>query len=207
MALETVSTDITAGGEELERLQMLRDLFAAAPDEEQLRRLAQRAEHDQTFQPLAQRAREETGGILAAEWMRLFEGPGRFPVVLFGSYYLDGGKLMEASTLAVRQYYRQHGMEPVANIPADHLAYELGFLGFLTASADVAADATGREESLAARSEFLYRFMLPWMTKMVRVLRESTTIPFFLTLGDLLLSVLQGMEQKTRGVQAFRAER
>ncbi len=187
----------TMVGEELERLQLLRELFTAVPDEELLGRLVKQAEHDEAFQRLARLAREETKEILAAEWMRLFEGPGRFPVVLFGSYYLDGGKLMESSTLATRQFYRQYGMEPVANIPADHLAYELGFLGYLTASADMAVDAGGREEFLAARSEFLYRFMLAWTTKMVRVLRESTTIPFFLELGELLLFVIQQMEQKS----------
>ncbi len=184
----------TMAGEELTRLQLLRDLFAAAPGTELLKQLAEQAKHDAALQKLAQAAREETKEILAAEWMRLFEGPGRFPVILFGSYYVDGGKLMGPSTVAARQFYRQFGMEPVANIPPDHLAYELGLLGYLTASAATATEAGEREQLLAARSEFVHRLMLPWITKMVRVLRESTSILFFQHLGELLLSVIQPME-------------
>ena len=184
----------TIAGEELIRLQLLRDLFAAAPGGELLKQLAEQAKHDAGLQSLALAAREQSMEVLAAEWMRLFEGPGRFPVVLFGSYYMDEGKLMGASTVAARQFYRQYGMEPAANIPADHLAYELGLLGYLTASAAMVVETVEREEYLAARSEFVHLFTLPWISKMVRVLRESTKIQFFWYLGELLLSVIQPME-------------
>jgi TorA maturation chaperone TorD len=183
----------TVAGEELARLQVLRDLFAAAPNEELLGRLIEQAGHDEALQELAQASREHPEEDLAAEWMRLFEGPGRVPVVLFGSYYLDGEKLMGPSTQAARQFYRQYGMEPVANIPADHLAYELGLLGYFTESAAM-ADAGERQRFLAARSEFVHRFMLPWITKMVKVLGESTNFRFFVHLGDVLVSVIQLMQ-------------
>ena len=184
----------TMTGEELVRLQLLRDLFAAAPNGELLGRLTNQAGHDEALQRLAQAALEQPKEVLAAEWMRLFEGPGRFPVVLFGSYYLDGGKLMGTSTLVTRQFYRQCGMEPVANIPPDHLAYELGLVGYLTASAAMATEAGEREQFLAARSEFVHRFMLPWIGKMAPVLCESTRIRFFEQLGEVLLSAIQQME-------------
>lgn len=183
----------TMAGEDLARLHLLRDLFASAPDEALLGRLNKQAKHDAALQKLAQAAQEETKEVLAAEWMRLFEGPGRFPVVLFGSYYVDGGKLMGPLTVATRQFYRQYGMELGANIPADHLAYELGLLGYFIASAAM-ADARECEQFLSARSEFSHRFMLPWITRMVTVLRESTRVRFFLQLGELLLSVIQQME-------------
>lgn len=188
----------TMAGEELARLQLLRDLFAAAPDEELLGRLAKQAEHDEALQRLAQAAREESKEILAAEWMRLFEGPGRYPVVLFGSYYLDGKKLMGPSTLATRQFYRQYEMEPGTNIPADHIAYELGFLGFLTASAQMAdaqLNASGeRKAFLSTRTEFLRQMMLPWVQPMVEILNGATGISYFHRLGELLLAILRNME-------------
>jgi len=192
MVLAPTQVD-TVAGKELVRLQLLRDLFAAAPNEETLQRLNEQAGHDEVLPRLARASRQQSPEVLAAEWMRLFEGPGRFPVVLFGSYYLDGGKLMGPSTLATRQFYRRYGMEPVANVPADHLALELGMLGYFTASAAM-AEAGERQRFLAARSEFIQGFMLPWITKMVEVLGESTSCRFFSELGHVLVSAILEMQ-------------
>ena len=197
MAQAIAYTEAMAG-EDLERLQLLRDMFAAAPDEELLGRLAKQAELDGKVQKLAWAALEESGERLAAEWMRVFEGPGRYPVILFGSYYLDGKKLMGPSTLATRQFYRQYGMEPAANIPADHIAFELGFLGFLTASArmaDTRINAAGDKKAfLAACTDFIRQLMLPWVQPMVEILNGATGFSYFHSLGELLLATLRNLE-------------
>jgi TorA maturation chaperone TorD len=74
----------------------------------------------------------------------------------YGSVYMRGeGTIMNKSTERVREFYRQQGFDlaPGKEI-ADHLVYELEFLGLLAESGDPA------EEGL-----FLQRFFRPWFEK------------------------------------------
>ena len=71
----------------------------------------------------------------------------------YGSVYMPGeGTLMNKSTELVRQFYRQRGFDLApGNEIADHLGYELEFLGLLSESGEPA------DEDL-----FLQRFFRPW---------------------------------------------
>ena len=187
--------------DDLNDLALLRDLFSDPPDASMERRLEILGRNDARWMTLAQTMTRSTTDALAAEWMRLFEGPGRMPVPLFGSFYLDDGLLMGPSTRAVRTVYATHGLTPTEAIPADHLAFELGFLGFLTTEAAVAGAPTSQLTGQSAdqsirldqRVTFAEQWMLSWLPAMTTVLREATTLPFFVQLADRTLAVVRQM--------------
>ncbi len=94
---------------------------------------------------------------LQVEHTRLFiNGVPHVIAPPYGSVYMQGeGTIMNKSTERVREFYRQQGFDlaPGKEI-ADHLVYELEFLGLLAESGDQA------EEEL-----FLQRFFRPWFGK------------------------------------------
>jgi TorA maturation chaperone TorD len=176
---------VTRGSELLATLGALRDCFSDPPDRDLVSRLQLLARSQPAWQPCAQAALAEPPDRLAAEWMRLFDGPGRIPVPLFGSFYLDDGLLMGPSTLAVGEAYRRHQLVPkAAGVPPDHLAYELGFLGLL-----VSEDGPTARAELAA---FARRYM-GWLPTLERALQGATAIAFFQELGALAHRVVEDL--------------
>lgn len=155
----------------LEELAWLRALYSEPPDATALARFQDETRDDAVWTALTQTLEGFATSDLGTEWMRLFEGPGRIPVPLFGSFYLDTGLLMGPSTQAVLSVYARHGLHPAATIPADHLAYELGFCGFLTTQAE--------SDAMQERKRFAERWVLSWLPAMADSLHQATEIPFF----------------------------
>ena len=66
---------------------------------------------------------------LKSDFSRLFIGPFKLLAPPYGSIYLDGNScLMGASTMEVRQLYRNEGLNPVIKEAPDHIAIELEFM-------------------------------------------------------------------------------
>jgi TorA maturation chaperone TorD len=181
-------TEQTADTRELEQLALLHRLYSDPPDASLPLRLSRVASHDALWTTLT-RCAQDLSAITAwsTEWTTLFEGPGRIPVPLFGSVYLDQGLLMGASTQEVRAVYAKYGLIPEGKIPADHLAYELGFCGFLTAQ--------GRVDTLSERSNFAKRWMWSWVPAMTEALNAASQTPFFRELAPLTLTIVQRLLQ------------
>ncbi len=163
-------------------LGTLRDCFSEPLDPELVSRLGELARVQPSWQPCAQAAAAEPIEGLADEWMRLFEGPGRIPAPLFGSFYLDDGLLMGPSSIAVAAEYRRHGVQPRAGAtPPDHLAFELGFLGMLTA--EDGASAPGDRTAFA-------QHYLGWVPELRNAVGNATSIAYFRELTSLAVEVV-----------------
>ncbi|MDA8394825.1 MAG: molecular chaperone TorD family protein [Candidatus Dormibacteraeota bacterium] len=163
-------------------LGTLRDCFSAPPDPELVGRLGEIARAQPFWQLCAQAVAAEPIEGLADEWMRLFEGPGRIPAPLFGSFYLDNGLLMGRSSIAVAAEYRRHGVQPrTGGTPPDHLAFELGFLGMLTA--EDGASAPGDRTAFARR-------YLGWLPELRNAVGNATSIAYFRELTSLAVEVV-----------------
>ena len=166
-------------------LGTLRDCFSEPLDPELVSRLGELARVQPSWQPCAQAAAAEPIEGLADEWMRLFEGPGRIPAPLFGSFYLDDGLLMGPSSIAVAAEYRRHGVQPRAGAtPPDHLAFELGFLGMLTAEDGPSARAE--------RAAFARRF-LGWLPSLRNAVQDASSTAYFRELTALAAAVVDAL--------------
>ncbi len=117
---------------------------------------------------------------LQAEFTRMFEGPGRMPVVPFASFYLSRSKtLMTQETLAVRTCYLEAGVavEALNRMPDDYLGAELEFLYFLTQEA---LNAGGRGDRamvdlrLDQRRRFVENHFARWVPLLADNLEKAT---------------------------------
>ena len=83
----------------------------------------------------------------------------------------------------------------MGNYPADHIAFEMGFLAFLGERILDAYDAgteaeRGGEEALAASRSFLAQHVAVWVPRMVQRLLQATSHPLFRGLGLLTVGYL-----------------
>lgn len=177
---------------DLRDMEVLRDLFAEPPTLATWERLQALVDSDQVWAMIESAVRCPYDSVqLRSEWMRLFEGPGRFPVPLYGSVYLDDGLLMGSSTRSVHELYQRWGVEPVASIPADHLAFELGFLGFLTSRILAGGEGLNGESAVEARSRFAEQWMLPWLVTMRDHLEKAQADALYVGVAKVLLAVIE----------------
>lgn len=102
------------------------------------------AVNDGVFGSVFEQAAPVDRTALEREYTRLFVGPGDHPCPPYESVYRDAeadqelGPVMGASTRAVEQWYREHGLvldDATGELP-DHVATELEFVGHLHDTAD-----------------------------------------------------------------------
>ncbi len=122
---------------------------------------------------------------LAAEYMRLFVGPGQVPVPPFESCYrTSSGLVMQEVTSQVRRAYLEAGLlvRRLHSDPDDHMAVEWEFL-YALASKAVAAlsrgDAAEADSWLARRRIFLQDHLLQWTRQFCERLLAATPSGFF----------------------------
>ncbi len=134
-------------------------------------------------EPMDRRALMET---LNVEMTRLMEGPGRVPAPPFASFYLHGGQLMGPAATAARQLYLEWHAIPETGwqIPADHIAIELGFLAHLARRAHQATAPEERARALRASLDFLRHHVWTWLPDFCQALREASADPFFTGLAE-----------------------
>lgn len=128
---------------------------------------------------------------LNVEMTRLLEGPGLTPAPPYASYYLHGRQLMGPAAQAVRQVYLEWQVAPDSevNLPADHLALELGFLAHL---AQLAAESGGEAGTmLAASRDFLRQHLWPWLPRFCAALATASADPFFSGLAQFTQAAIQ----------------
>ncbi|GBD08129.1 Chaperone protein TorD [Candidatus Thermoflexus japonica] len=123
---------------------------------------------------------------LNVEMTRLMEGPGRVPAPPFASFYLHGGQLMGPAATAARQLYLKWQAIPETGwqIPADHIAIELGFLAYLARHACEATAPEERIRALQASLDFLRHHVWNWLPGFCQALKEASTDPFFTGLAE-----------------------
>ncbi len=124
---------------------------------------------------------------LADAYQRLFVGPYALPAPPWGSVYLDKESVVFGdSTLALRQWMRENGIEPhlTQAEPEDHIGLLLMMSAWLA------------ENSPALLNEFLTMHLLPWSGRYLELLRQKADHPFYVGVALLAESTLCGWIQQ-----------
>lgn len=131
------------------------------------------------------------------EFQRLFYGPASLPAPPWESVYRSKEHIiLDEHTLAVREFYRQWGVEPqnLNREPDDHIGLELEFMWFLTqkASDALAQNDFSRLQSLIeAQVNFLDNHLLTWVNPFCSRLAEGTNHSFYKGLALFTTDYLQ----------------
>lgn len=137
---------------------------------------------------------ESSPGELSVEHARLFVGPFALGAPPYGSVYLEqSGQLMGDSTMAVQRLYQEAGLALEVREVPDHIALELEFLHFLALRAAAALAENNLElatELTDRQSEFMNRYLCPWMAAFCNNIRGGTENRFYRGLADCLESFL-----------------
>ncbi|MBU9858068.1 Tat proofreading chaperone DmsD [Rahnella bonaserana] len=124
---------------------------------------------------------------LGDAYQRLFVGPYALPAPPWGSVYLDKESVVFGdSTLALRQWMRENGIEPhlTQAEPEDHIGLLLMMSAWLA------------ENSPALLNEFLTMHLLPWAGHYLELLRQNAEHPFYVGVAILAESTLCGWKQQ-----------
>src|SRR5688572_28521530 len=120
-------------------------------------------------------------------YQRLFIGPYSLPAPPWASVYLDKESVLFGdSTLALRQWMRENGIEPHLEQaePEDHIGLLLMMSAWLA------------ENSPSLLDEFLTEHLFPWAGRYFELLRQKAEHPFYLGVAVLAESTLQGWKQQ-----------
>ncbi|HSM55640.1 MAG TPA: molecular chaperone TorD family protein [Candidatus Sulfomarinibacteraceae bacterium] len=142
---------------------------------------------------------EEQGEMLAdvkADHTRLFVVTEKLPLTPWESvYYSEERLLFQESTVDVRNWYAQFGLETVTgrSEPEDHIGLELAFVAHLAHRALMALDA-GNEQAfqqlLAAQKGFCQKHLMVWAPLWCAQMVEYARTDFYRGLALLLRGAL-----------------
>lgn len=127
---------------------------------------------------------------LVIDYAKLFVGPFDMKAPPYGSVYLDEGRrLMGDSTKAVEKFYSESGMEKlnVYHQPADHITVEFEFMYFLYFK----YVETGELKYLELMQRFIGQFLMPWVFKFSKKIKEYANEPFYLKLAEFTDEVIE----------------
>lgn len=127
---------------------------------------------------------------LNVAYAKLFVGPAELAAPPYGSVYLEDRRVVNGeSTLAVRELYRQAGLEISRSEPADHIAFELEFLAYLGDTWEMEPE---RNRSIA--QQMLERHLGAWVAEFADTVRESELSMFYSNLALLTRNTVQSLE-------------
>jgi putative dimethyl sulfoxide reductase chaperone len=139
---------------------------------------------------MKQALEEQNDSDLKVEYARLFVGPFKLIAPPYGSVYLEGKRmLMGDSTLAVQKAYQENGLALEVSEAPDHIALELEFMHYLCLREANAEAGQNKEEAgriAGARSEFIGKFLKPWVANFCTDIRTGTDNQFYRHLADCL---------------------
>lgn len=129
---------------------------------------------------------EDSDDALLWEYRKLFVGPARKAAPPWGSVYLDREQVIFGeSTLALRQWMREHGIvsQAAKGDPDDHIGLMLLLMSWVA----------NNEPWLLP--EFLEKHLLTWSQRFLDVVTIESENPFFVGLSQLTKESLTGIER------------
>ena len=141
---------------------------------------------------LADRPQEEVLEELAAEFARLFLGPGNH-ISPHESVQINdqGGSLWGAETVAVKGFIEAAGFvitDQSPNLP-DHLSVELDFLSHLAKLESESwrqGDLTATGNTLDWQADFIANHIGKWVDKFCKKIAERRALPFYQLFSEVL---------------------
>jgi len=118
-------------------------------------------------------------------FQRLFVGPYALPAPPWGSVYLDKESVLFGdSTLKLREWMRQHGVEPHLDQaePEDHIGLMLMMASWLA------------ENDARHLDTFLAEHLLPWSSRYLALLEQGAVHPFYQAVARLAQITLEGWQ-------------
>lgn len=121
------------------------------------------------------------------EHTRLFHDPRGAVVLQWESTWTENPpRLMGRSHLQVLRHYEDAGFRPrLDNEPADDIVLELGFVALLA-----------KRHDLRRLHSFWGSHVVSWMPRLARKLRESTRIPLYAAVADLLETAIHPIRRQ-----------
>ena len=129
---------------------------------------------------------------LRVDFAKLFVGPYSLLAPPYGSVYLEGGhKVMENSTVDVRERYREAGLDISENFKdaPDHIAVELEFMYFLIFK-EIEAICSDKPEAaykqLLRQKLFLQDHLRHWATEFAQKVKGHAGTDFYRNLATAM---------------------
>ena len=128
---------------------------------------------------------------LLVDYTQLFLGPTGAPAKPYGSIWLEKrNAVMQASTVAVRELYREGGFEladDFLDLP-DHVAVELEFLytlNFREAAARMSGDDAALEQAWQLKRRLLHEHIGRWIGDFAQACSDHARTAFYRELGRI----------------------
>ncbi len=137
---------------------------------------------------------------LAVDYADLFVGPNALKAAPWGSVYLtEEQTTFGESTLAVRAFYRQYGMEIETGErePDDHIGLMFAFLAWLGDQGLEQEETEPLQPYFCSLQSFLSEHMLPWAPRLCELVEQEATTDFYKGLGKLTAGVLVALAEIT----------
>lgn len=135
----------------------------------------------------------------AAEYVRLFQGPGHVPVCPYESVHREEEHLTFGdATVAVRGWYSRYGVaapRPYVE-PDDHIGLELAFVAHLCLAALEAGEVGNQARAAAVVDDlraFLREHLLVWVDAVAGALGQHTSDELYSGVGLLLSSTCRSL--------------
>ena len=151
-----------------------------SPGKELLQAIGDLAEAGQSgLDQLAQAAASNDLETMLVDHTRLFIGPYKLLAPPYGSVYLEEGVLIGNSTMSVKEFYRQEGMETSDHEVPDHITAELEFMYVLISREIEAMEGDDLETANRYRlkqKDFLGLHLGTWITEFTDRIRLELRI-------------------------------
>ncbi len=160
---------------------------------------------DQALEDFIHACKDSNSEILKREFNNLFIVPVGEYVAPYESVFMDermignkkvSGLLMGPSTIDVKKWYRQAGMELSSDLKElpDHIGIELRFMAHLCEK-ELEAETNGDQELLAKIKDtqlgFLETHLSKWIDSFVEKVQSNTKSKFYIALCDVTRLILQ----------------
>ncbi len=145
---------------------------------------------------------DEAFAALAADYTRLFQGPGKVLAPPWESVHSSEERMtFQQQTLDVRNWYRRFGLQAIRlyQEPDDHIGLELIFVSHLAQrglQALAQNEAAAFEELIAAQRDFLTEHLLNWAALWSKSVHTQAGTDFFRGIALLTKGVLAEVSAK-----------
>jgi putative dimethyl sulfoxide reductase chaperone len=159
------------------------------PDEELVQKVGNIAQANQFFTELGECI---CSGVelesLKIDYTQLFVGPFKLLAAPYGSVYLEDNKIMGESTVDVRSWYENEGLDVVIKDAPDHITMELEFMYYLITK-QTQATSEGNLKSIQLYQQkqktFLCVHLARWLPEFAEKVQKNAQTKFYKKLVQL----------------------